>query len=394
MSKIVFFNIPAYGHTNPTIEVVRELCNKGNEVWYYSYRAVKEKIEDTGAKYIECDQYLPEFKPEDEKKVGKDFAALIEVIVDTTLKMEKTVCRDLSILQPDCIVSDSVCFWGKLFARKLKIPFISSTTTFAFNKYSAKLMKPGFREALRTLFGWARINRKMKELRENGYEVESFVSLIGNDNETNTIVYTSKEFQPLADTFSDKFVFVGPSLKEVKTDLMDKKRPLIYISLGTVLTKNKGFYRNCIKALGDKPFDVIMSIGEETEIESLGEIPSNIEVKNWVNQIEILQRANVFISHCGMNSVNESLYFGVPLVTFPQHSEQGLVAKRVVDLGAGIPLRKNDPDMINKAIQELLTNGSYKERARKIGEGFKESGGAKKAACFILEVIDKEKKIF
>jgi len=143
--------------------------------------------------------------------------------------------------------------------------------------------------------------------------------------------------------------------------------------------------------LGDKPFEVIISIGKENTLEWLGEIPPNVEVKNWVNQIEILKRADVFISHCGMNSVNESLYFGVPLVTFPQHSEEGLVAKRVIDLGAGIPLRKNDPDLIDKAVQELLTNKSYKEKARKIGEGFRRSGGAKRAATFILEVIDKEK---
>ncbi len=143
--------------------------------------------------------------------------------------------------------------------------------------------------------------------------------------------------------------------------------------------------------MGDKPFEVIISIGKENTLEWLGEIPPNVEVKNWVNQIEILKRADVFISHCGMNSVNESLYFGVPLVTFPQHSEEGLVAKRVIDLGAGIPLRKNDPDLIDKAVQELLTNKSYKEKARKIGEGFRRSGGAKRAATFILEVIDKEK---
>src|SRR4030042_2741087 len=154
MSKIVFFNIPAYGHTNPTIEVVRELCNKGSEVWYYSYSAAKERIENAGAKYIECDKYLPEFRPEDEKKVGKDFSTLIEMLADTTLAMGETVCRELSTLKPDCIVTDSICLWGKLFARKLKIPLISSTTTFAFNKHTAKLMKPGFREALRTFFGW------------------------------------------------------------------------------------------------------------------------------------------------------------------------------------------------------------------------------------------------
>jgi len=261
MSKIVFFNIPAYGHTNPTIEVVRELCEKGNEVWYYSFSMFKEKIEKAGAKYIECDQYLPEFGPEDEKKIDKkDFAALIEMVVDTTIAMDKPVCQQLSNLKPDCIVSDSICFWGKLFARKLKIPFISSTTTFVFNEHTAKLIKPGFTEALRTFFGWPRINRKIKELKANGYEVNSFISLIGNDNKTNTIVYTSKAFQPLADTFSDKFVFVGPSIEEVKSVFFDKKQPLIYISLGSVVTKNKGFYRNCIKALGNKHFDVIICL--------------------------------------------------------------------------------------------------------------------------------------
>ena len=44
MSKIVFFSIPAYGHTNPTIEVVRELVDRGNEVLYYSFNEFKDKI--------------------------------------------------------------------------------------------------------------------------------------------------------------------------------------------------------------------------------------------------------------------------------------------------------------------------------------------------------------
>lgn len=44
MSKIVFFSIYAHGHTNPTIEVVRELVNRGNEIVYYSFREFKEKL--------------------------------------------------------------------------------------------------------------------------------------------------------------------------------------------------------------------------------------------------------------------------------------------------------------------------------------------------------------
>ena len=67
MSKIVFFCIPAHGHTNPTLGVVKELVNRGHEVWYYSYDAFKEKIENAGAKFIACDIYDVEknLKPED-----------------------------------------------------------------------------------------------------------------------------------------------------------------------------------------------------------------------------------------------------------------------------------------------------------------------------------------
>lgn len=57
MSKIAFFCIPVFGHTNPTLEVVKELIKRGNEVWYYSCNMMKERIEATGAKFISCDKY-------------------------------------------------------------------------------------------------------------------------------------------------------------------------------------------------------------------------------------------------------------------------------------------------------------------------------------------------
>lgn len=361
MSKIVFFNIPAHGHTNPTLAVVEELVQRGHEVWYYSFAEFKEKIQETGAKFIPCDEFLPEFTPEVEKKVGKDFAALMEMGADTTVKMDEKVCRELQEFQPDCIVGDSVCIWGKLFPIKLGIPFICSTTTFAMNQSTSKLMKPSFKELLRMILGIPRINKKMKMLRAKGYEVKSYIDLIGNDNETDTIVFTSKEFQPMAETFSAKYAFVGPSLKMpevedgkevakagevdevVKAEVVEeaeevtktkevvkgeKKPPLIYISLGTVLNQNRTFYKNCIEGLKDLDCQVIMSVGEKTDLASFGDLPEKIKVYPRVDQLKVLQQADVFITHCGMNSVSESLYFGVPTVLFPQHSEQMMVANR------------------------------------------------------------------
>lgn len=388
MSKIVFFSIPAHGHTNPTIPVVLELTKKGHEVWYYSFDMFKERIEYAGAKFISCDEYLPELRPEDEKKVGKDFAALIEMVVDSTINLDKKVCQELLEFKPDCIVSDSVCFWGKLFAAKLNIKYVCSTTTFAFNKYSAKLIKPGIGELIRSIVGMPRINKKIELLRENGYKVKSFISIIQNDNDTNTIVYTSKEFQPMSETFSDKYAFVGPSVANMETEESKDERRTVYISLGTILNKNDKFYENCIKALKECNVNVIMSVGEKTDISDLGEIPNNFQIEHKVDQIKVLKKSDVFLTHCGMNSVNESLYYGVPMVLFPQHSEQGLVAKRTAELGAGLMLKGNKPNHIKVAIEQILNDDTYKENANKISTSFKIAGGAKKAADTILMVIN------
>jgi UDP:flavonoid glycosyltransferase YjiC (YdhE family) len=40
--RALWFCIPAYGHTNPTIEVVRELTRRGHEVRYYSFEEFRE----------------------------------------------------------------------------------------------------------------------------------------------------------------------------------------------------------------------------------------------------------------------------------------------------------------------------------------------------------------
>ncbi|MDX5688893.1 glucosyltransferase, partial [Clostridioides difficile] len=237
-------------------------------------------IEGAGAKFICCDKYLPELLPGDEKKIGKDFPGLIEMIVDTTISLDEKVCRELKDFNPDCIVSDSLSFWGKLFAQKLNIPYVCSTTTFAFNKHTAKLMKQNFIEIIRMIFGVRRINKKIKLLQRKGYEVKNFISIVSNDNDTDTIVYTSKEFQPMVETFSSKYSFVGPSVSKLIIEPKERKRKLIYISLGTINNKNVSFYKNCINAFKDSDVDVIMSVGRSTDIKSLGNIPNNFEVKN------------------------------------------------------------------------------------------------------------------
>lgn len=388
MSKIVFFCIPAHGHTNPTLGVVRELIGRGHEVWYYSYELMQEKIESTGAKFVACDDYDMEQKldSKDAVRVGKDLAFSTQLLVDTTLALDDTVIEHMKNLQPDCIVADSMAVWGKAVALKLGIPFVSSTTTFAFNQHSAKIMKQSIGQIFSMIFSMPKINKNIKRLQDKGYPIKSVLDIIQNDDSTHTVVYTSPKFQPCSETFSDKYAFVGPSVRPAEEQIKKTKEKLVYISMGTVNNDMTKFYRNCIEALKSTDYQVILSVGNLVDMAEFQDLQEHISVYSHVDQIAVLNQADVFLSHCGMNSVNESLYYEVPLVMNPQTSEQGGVATRVEQLGAGMRLEKSTPAAIREAIEKVLTDDTYRQKAVAISEGFKNCSGAKGAADKILQV--------
>lgn len=379
--NIVWFSIPAHGHTNPTLGLVKEMTAAGHKVTYFSFEQFREKIEKAGAEFIPCDGY--DFEMEDKEnaeRVGKDMAFATELLVQSTLALDDMVAEKAAHMKPDLIVSDSIAYWGKLTAMKYHIPYVSSTTTFAFNQYSSRYMKQGIGGVLKMLFSMPKINKQIKQLQMKGYPVKGILDIVQNDNETNTIVYTSKEFQPCADTFSDKYCFIGPSIRPVEEEMEKTAEKLIYISMGTVM-KNKEICRNCIEAFRDTDYQVIISLGANQG--DYVDLPPNIKVYESVDQMAVLSIADVFLTHCGMNSASEALYYEVPLILFPQTPEQGAVARRVEELGAGIKLLKAQKENILAAAEELLGNDQYKLAAKKISDGFKRCGGAKAAREFL-----------
>lgn len=388
MSKIVFFCIPAHGHTNPTLGVVSELVSRGHEVWYYSYDLMRSKIEAAGARFVSCDDFDMERKlnPGDAARIGKDLAFSTRILVDTTLALDHKICTDMIRLRPDCIVADSMAVWGRAAARKLGIPFVSSTTTFAFNRYSARIMKRSVGEFLVMMLSMPEIDRQVKRLRAKGYPIKSILDILQNDDTVHTIVYTSPQFQPCAETFSDRYAFVGPSVRSASEEIGKIREKLVYLSMGTVNNDMLPFYKSCIAAFAGAEYQVILSVGNLTKISGLGGLPEHILVYSQVDQIAVLKKADVFVSHCGMNSVNESLYYGVPLVMLPVTSEQGGVAARVESLGAGIRVKRRNGKAVRNAVEQVLENPSYRSGAASIAEGFRKCPGALGAADKILAV--------
>ena len=385
--KIAWFCIPAHGHTNPTLELVKTLTEAGHQIWYFSFEEFREKIERAGATFISCDGY--DFEMEDKgnaDRVGKDKVYATELLVSSTLALDEMTTRVIGEIRPDVVVSDSVAFWGKLAAMKHDIPYVSSTTTFAFNRYSAKYMQESAWDIVRMLAAMPRINKQLKRLREKGYPVKSLLDIVQNDNDTNTIVYTSEYFQPCSETFSDRYHFIGPSIRPITEPVEKTSDKTVYISMGTV-NQNRQFYRNCINVLAPTGWQVIISMGTNTD--HFDDLPKNIQVYESVDQMAVLSIADAFITHCGMNSASEGLYFGVPLVLFPQTPEQDAVAKRTEELGAGVRLKSISEEDVLGALTKVLHEPQNKAGAERISESFKNCGGMAEAKDFLEQIAAK-----
>ena len=386
--RIAWFCIPAHGHTNPTLGLVKTLTEAGHQIWYFSFEEFRTKIESAGATFIGCDGYDFDMKDKDNAdRVGKDKVFATELLVSSTLALDEMTSQAIDDIKPDIVVSDSMAFWGKLVAMKHDLPYVSSTTTFAFNRYSAKYMQESIWDIGKMLFALPRINKQLNRLREKGYPVKSLLDIIQNDNDTNTIVYTSKYYQPCAETFSDRYHFIGPSMRPITRPVEKTADKTIYISMGTV-NQNKQFIRNCINALAQTDWQVIISMGTDTD--HFAELPENIQVYESVDQMAVLSIADAFITHCGMNSASEGLYYGVPLVLFPQTPEQNAVAKRTEELGAGVRLKSIAEEYILDALTKVIEDPRYRETAERVSDSFKSCGGAEEAKEFLEQISKKQ----
>lgn len=384
MAKIAFLNIPAHGHTNPTLAVVKTLRARGHDVIYYSGEEMRDLIERTGADFRPYPEPMPS---------SKEIAEALHELIDATMMLIRIseahtawVIDELRRECPDVIIYDSTAMWGYVAARTLGIPHICSFTHFVLDGSEGHIPRRAMLRMIRRavprlprIIGWKRRMAKQFGAQNVGGITEN-----GDLN----LVFTSHAFHPENAKLDKTFRFVGPSLDaSLRTvdfpfgALDDDDEPLVYISLGTITHLDMAFYRATFAAFADMPAQFVLSVGKHTNIADLGEIPANFIVRNHVPQLEILQRADAFITHGGMNSVHEGLVYGVPEIVIPRQMEQLLNGIRVAEVGAGLLLGDQPPygrvtaAQLREALERVLSEPSFRREAIHYGGTLKAAGG-------------------
>ncbi|WP_274650987.1 macrolide family glycosyltransferase [Paenibacillus humicola] len=399
MGKMLFINFPGEGHINPTVGLVKELTARGEEITYYCAEKYKARMEGAGASVRTYDDFVERELAGKIAGLGtpgnqRDPLMFLEFMLRKSLELYEWILPQVEQERYDYVVYDHVLVAGWMIAEKLKLPRAASCTTFAFH--------PEWESPMRNMISEdkiAELQIKIKDWVERaqakyGLDLSFLNSRMGivSHPVDMTIVYTSTYFQPKADKFDGSFHFVGPSIAP-RSDAPElplqelKGRKVVFVSMGTVFNQQKAYYDMCFEAFKDLDAAIVMSVGRNTDIHAFSSIPDNFIVRNYVPQLDVLQIADVFFTHGGMNSSSEGLYYDTPLAVAPVSADQPMVARRVSELGAGIALNLNEitPALLRETAEKLLSDPSYKRQAEKIGASFREAGGAAKAADLIMQ---------
>ncbi len=158
--------------------------------------------------------------------------------------------------------------------------------------------------------------------------------------------------------------------------------PLVYVTFGSVLghlPEAIGVYRAALEALAGLPARVLLTVGRATDIASIGPVPANTRVEQWVAQDAVLEQAALVVCHGGSGTTFGALAAGVPLVICPLFADQPQNGRAVQDAGAGIVLpgyedaaggvRTLGPEHVGplrESIEEVLNAPAYRRAARRL----------------------------
>ncbi|MFJ9282614.1 macrolide family glycosyltransferase [Kitasatospora aureofaciens] len=382
--NLLFVTLTGHGHINPMLPLVEELVRRGHQVVYATEAAHAATVTGAGARWLELPS-PPPFTPP--STFGPEAVAGWLRHYFAALSGTYPVLRRHCLSEPvDAVCYDTTNWPGRIAARSLGIPGVQCFPHLASNeKYSLdRQLTAGIDadgpEFVALAADCAAFSRE--------YGVPLGVADTMTVADGLNLVFVPREFQPAADSFDERFHFVGPSLESRERSESwsprDPDAPLLYVSLGTVVDGHADFYRACVAAVADRPWQVAVSVGGAPR-SALGAVPGRVEVRSWFPQLAVLRRAAAFVSHAGMNSVMEALTYGVGIVAVPRTPEQAANAGRLAELGLGVRLDAEAAGAgeLRAAIDRVASDPAVRAALAEMRRAIRRGGGAARGADLV-----------
>ncbi|MEL7060956.1 MAG: nucleotide disphospho-sugar-binding domain-containing protein, partial [Acidobacteriota bacterium] len=154
-------------------------------------------------------------------------------------------------------------------------------------------------------------------------------------------------------------VQLGDVLKRARTD----NRALVYAAFGSTFTASSGIVAQLVAAARDERWSLVLSLGGGDPAD-LGLLPANVHAFRWLPQLEVLRCADVAIIHGGINTIDECVLSGVPMLVYCGfETDMAGNTARVVYHGLGIAgdPRRDGPLEVRRHLERLLTERRFRD---------------------------------
>lgn len=403
MARFLVGTIAAAGHVNPALPIVRKLVEQGHEVWWYTGKGFKEKIEATGAHHTPIETGLdftdmstiPQAwlaQQESLKGLAQFKFYLKHGFIDAGVAQLKDLTKILYEFPADVLLCDVFFLGMSWLHEKTGLPWAAfGVSALPFNSRDTAPFGLAMQPNDSTIghlrnngLNWLSKNLLMRDVSVHLDRVRNRVGLSPKRQDffsaaLSPFLYlqgTTPSFEYPRSDLPPQIHFIG-TLSSPPADFvfpvwwqdLQSGTPVVHVTQGTVATVASDLILPTIQALANEAVLVVATTGGQT-IDSLNleSVPHNVRLEPFIPHAHLLPYVDVMVTNGGFNGVQMALANGVPMVTAGQTEEKPEICARVQWTGTGIDLKTNVPTsmQIRDAVKTILASPTYKQNAQQL----------------------------
>jgi zeaxanthin glucosyltransferase len=384
MPRVLFCTIPEKGHLHPMIGPAQRLRDAGADVAFYAPHDLSEALARAG-----LDTFLgPRSRAlAPDANRGARFAAQVAdpawlrawiraLLVDAAPAEVEPVRAVIRAWRPDVVALDPMVYAAVIAASLEGVPWAALSNSLnpclpddADSELLATVRElAADRDALFARYGLRAEFRGCDALSQHVTVAFTTRELVGRDVPGVHLVGPSSPVGARGDEVDFPWGRLRP------------ERPLVYMSLGSQIYHQPAMFRAVIDACKGRGVDLVLSVSELVDAGGLGALPRHVTAVRYAPQRALLERARVFVTHGGANSVMEAAACGVPMLVSPICNDQFHNARFVERAGVGraLDLRTADGAAIGAALDALLGGHGLHGRPR-VALSYRADGAAEAA---------------
>ncbi|ERN07187.1 UDP-glycosyltransferase 90A1 [Amborella trichopoda] len=354
------------------------------------------------------------------------FPTFLNAVKELRDSFEQSLSEIAAVNPPICLISDTFLYWTQYVAEKLSIPRLTfmgmsayaTCLSMAIATYGSPIPKdsepvllPGLPHEVRLTHVEVPPTFRTLDPKDPSWAfvMEAGVATFRSYGEIlNSFYELEPEFVEALNTQGRRYWCVGPMCLWDEPKLVERPKTeqaecldwlntkeegsVLYVAFGSQARLEEAQLREIGTGLEGSGVNFLWVVKGEAKLDDgfRDRVKGRgLVIQGWVSQVEVLSHNAVggFMSHCGWNSVLESLVFGVPILGWPQMAEQSLNAKMVeeelgvgsrVVWGVGEKGEIVEREVVAREVVELMSGEKgrkARERAREIKEKARKAVG-------------------